>query len=439
MKTTKKWNRFLPKPVLLVGMSAMALAFAFVLMSCDTATDSDKTTDVVTVTPAPSSVKSVQAVINDKTTVLKNTAVSSNGKLVSATYDEATGNYKLLYKIGRINDIFSHYVTNGIPGGKGYGLTYTTSKETLTSESLNVTVSESITAGVEVGVDYGVVAKASVENTVGISLSITETIGQAIAIGASYSYNFEHLGSDKLYAFAMFSSMDFYQVFTYDPNNGTAIPIKENAKTLVYYDILNKFSYQIYEYIPENEIEYKTLEAWGSFTPAFSSADTAILNSAKETGGTEPPPVEPPIVLPVSTSSSIHVYDGDSIKISEQSRPKNTYYRPVELDIEALEKLGYTKINITMSVEIRAENTGGGREIWLDIDDSSVWKINNLNVDKTSWYTKNYTTSVSIKSFKNSSVFRFGFNTPNYGSVIDWFNDAIWWFNTADVTFTAIK
>jgi hypothetical protein len=133
------------------------------------------------------------------------------------------------------------------------------------------------------------------------------------------------------------------------------------------------------------------------------------------------------------------VYDGDSIKIVEGGGDKHTLNQPVGLDIEELKKLGYKNITVAMSIEIRAQDTGDRRNIWLDIDGSQVWKLENINVNNTSWYKITKTASVPISYFKDSSEFRFGFNLPNEGNIQYWLNDGIWFFNTADVTFTAVK
>ncbi|GHU07389.1 hypothetical protein FACS1894151_01640 [Spirochaetia bacterium] len=378
------------------------------------------------------SVKSIQEKIDNDTTMTKNPVASNNGKLVSATYNTTTGNYTLVYKIGRINNLFSYYVTSGIPGGTGYGLSYTTTKETVKSTGFNATVSESVTVGVEAGVDAGVVAKSSLETTIGVSLSVTKTIEEAIGSGATYSYSFEKLNSDKLYAFALFSMLDFYQAFTYNKSTGTASPVMEGGKPVVYYDILNMFNYQICEYIPVNEIEFKTLEAWGSFTPALSSADNAKLDTAKENGGT----VDSGSGTPgLQTSSSVYV-NGSPIKISVHTGQMYTFELPVGLNINALRVAGYNYINITMDTQFRAQDRSDGRSMWLDIDKRRVWEKTNINVDWTSFERRTYTHSVPIGSFQDGSKFRFGFDQEDHF----WnFTDEIWFFNEATVTFTAVK
>jgi hypothetical protein len=435
---------------LVSGLLAMVVILALALTGCDTGTGNETDSDTVadhdtetgngtggnTGTNVLLYAVSVQEKIDNNTTVTKNTGMSSSGKLVSAAYNTDTGNYTLLYKIGRINNLFSHYVTGGIPGGKGYGLTYTTNINTVSSTSLNTTVSASISAGVEAGA----IVKSSVECTVGVSVSETKTIEQAIGSGAAYSYSFEKLDNDKLYAFAMFSMMDFYQVFTYNSDNGMATPILEDEKPLIYYDILDMFSYQICEYIPVNEIEFKTLEAWGSFRPDFSNEDNAKLDSARKNGDTEKPAAEEPVVE-IETSSSVYVYDGDSLKIADSTGQVHTNNRPVGLNIEGLKLLGYTRIDITMDVQIRAHDKGDGRAIWFDIDNAKVWKNSNLNIDWTSWERKTYTQTVDIRSFNNDSVFRFGFeNAPKdfWTGLVNW-TDRVWWFNEATVTFSAAK
>jgi hypothetical protein len=86
-----------------------------------------------------------------------------------------------------------------------------------------------------------------------------------------------------------------------------------------------------------------------------------------------------------------------------------------------------------MSIEVRAQDTGDGRDIWLDIDGGQVWKESNINISWTSWRTISYSTTVSVSSLSNSPIFRFGLHQAK-----DYFwTDAIWFFNTANVTFTA--
>jgi hypothetical protein len=148
-----------------------------------------------------------------------------------------------------------------------------------------------------------------------------------------------------------------------------------------------------------------------------------------------PKSIEEHPVPEIKISSSIPVYDGDSIKITD-AQQSHTFNRPIGLDIEALKKLGYTKITIAMDIEIRAHDKGSGRKIWLDIDGSPVWRVDNLNVDWQSWKTVKYTQVVDITTLKDSSVFRFGFATNDN----DWiFGASEWWFNSANLTFSATR
>jgi hypothetical protein len=406
------------------GLTVAAVLVALAFAGCDTGTVDDTVTGGNIGTDVPSYANSVQEKINKETEVTKNPSAASGGKLISAAYN-TDGSYTLLYKIGRIDGLFSNYVTNGIPGGEVYGIAYTTNVSAAYSASFNTTVSSSVSAGVSV---ESPILKSSVECTVGVSISETISVQQAVGSGTTYSYNFAKFDSDKLYAFAMFSMMDFYQTFTYNPNNNTAIPATENGKPVVYYDILNMFSYQICEYIPVEEIKFKTLDAWDSFNPVFSDEDRAKLNSAEENGDEEQP-------ADMKTLSTVYVYDGDSLKIDDNTGHVHTNNRPIELDIAKLKALGYKNIKITMDVEIRAHDTGAGRAIWLDIDNAKVWKISNLNVTWKSWEQRTYTQTVAIASFKDTSVFRFGFENDTK----DFWTDKIWWFNRATVTFSALK
>lgn len=141
----------------------------------------------------------------------------------------------------------------------------------------------------------------------------------------------------------------------------------------------------------------------------------------------------PPVDL-VKTDSTVFVYDGDAKRIDEHTGHVHTFERPVGLDIAALKAAGYRNIFITMDVRLRAHDTGDGRSIWLDIDQSRVWERTNLNISWTKWERRTYTHTVAIDNFTNTSKFKFGFNTKSY-----FWNDAIWFFDDANVIFTAVK
>ncbi|MDR1905721.1 MAG: hypothetical protein LBQ27_02235, partial [Clostridiales bacterium] len=95
--------------------------------------------------------------------------------------------------------------------------------------------------------------------------------------------------------------------------------------------------------------------------------------------------------------------------------------------------LGFKSVDIAITIEIRADNKGDGRSVWLDIDNHNVWKTTDINVKNNNWYSLTFRTTVPIDVFDNSSVFRIGFETERYA-----FSDAVWWFNTADITFSAV-
>jgi hypothetical protein len=141
-------------------------------------------------------------------------------------------------------------------------------------------------------------------------------------------------------------------------------------------------------------------------------------------------------VLTNQTVSSVHVYDGDAIR-SDGKRyrgHRHTKAYSVGLDIDRLKERGYRTIKITMTFEIRAHNVGDGRSIWLDLDEKCVFKQSNLNVNKTEWYYVTYTTNISIDDIKTTTKLRIGFETKPYP-----FNDAVWWFDEADIRFEAVK
>jgi hypothetical protein len=139
------------------------------------------------------------------------------------------------------------------------------------------------------------------------------------------------------------------------------------------------------------------------------------------------------VAIDINKSKTVRVYDGDSIKSDEGMGLIFTKNYSIGLDFTTLRALGYKSITITMSLEIRAQNKGDGRVIWFDINNAPAWYDRDVDVNNTSWHTLTFSTTVSIGGLSNSAVFRFGFNTRAYV-----FSDGIWYFNTANVTFTAI-
>ncbi|MDR3216251.1 MAG: hypothetical protein LBT55_02390 [Clostridiaceae bacterium] len=142
------------------------------------------------------------------------------------------------------------------------------------------------------------------------------------------------------------------------------------------------------------------------------------------------------MVLTDKTSVTVHVYDGDSIRSddSRYSGHRHTKEYAVGLDIDKLKEKGFRAVKVTMTFEIRAQNMGEGRSLWLDLDKRCIFKRSNINVDKMNWYKVTYTVTVSIDDISTASKFRIGLETKASA-----FSDAIWYFNTANITFEAVK
>ncbi|MDR2090970.1 MAG: hypothetical protein LBP62_04895 [Clostridiales bacterium] len=140
------------------------------------------------------------------------------------------------------------------------------------------------------------------------------------------------------------------------------------------------------------------------------------------------------IILTDAESITVYVYDGDSVRSDDNKYGghRHTKERSIGLDIDRLKEKGRKTIKITMEFQIRAQDKGDGRSIWLDLDGKRVFLKENLNVNKEEWYTVKYEVTVPIDSFTTYTKFRIGLETKAYA-----FTDAVWWFNTAYVTFEA--
>jgi hypothetical protein len=369
-------------------------------------------------------------------------AASASTPKVLDSYTDKTGNHHYLIEVGNIrNTYISTILIANYNGLTPMSLSKTTISETTVANSITDIVSTSITTSdtqsYTVGIEAAWKKKFPVAGTFSAKLkyqwtgSWTNSKTETNSIETSYSTiksladsittSFtigEHGEPAGWHRYALYAVCDVYFVISTSSDKSqllgwdTVVSARDDT-------LLPHMEYSqngLFDNSPEVE---NTINFSDDF---FKSLPTPTKNTP------EPPPSH------VKTSSSIDVYDGDAIRNDEKTGHKHTVNRPVDLDIDMLKALGYKKINIQMSVEIRAQNKGDGRQIWLDIDNSRVWGVDNLNVDKTSWYKKEYTHSMSINSFSNTSQFRFGFDTKDYV-----WTDAIWWFNTAIVTFTAVK
>jgi hypothetical protein len=142
------------------------------------------------------------------------------------------------------------------------------------------------------------------------------------------------------------------------------------------------------------------------------------------------------MLLTDETSVTVHVYEGNSIKSdgNKNRGHKHTQEYSIGLDFDKLVAQGYKTVKITMSVQIRAEDKGSGRRIWLDLDKRNVFKRENLYVGNTNWHYISYVFTVPISEINVFTKFRIGFETERYP-----FSEAIWWFNSADVTFEVVR
>jgi hypothetical protein len=364
--------------------------------------------------------------------------------LLFAFMDPSTGNAVGVYKVGSIaNQLIAHdalFYHDGLPG-LAITFSLTNTNETAISRTITNSVEASVSAGVTTKVSVGVEAKvlggkvkgeaevgASVE--AGIkeleSYQTTESVKTSRTFSQVYNFDFTER-PEGYYIFGAFSFVDYY----------IAVSVNPSTKTVVKMD-----GYHGIDSAPVTKLEYSATNPTASGGLAisnnkklnvnFTADPVKIVEEAAKNPVVTPPVVETPAL---KTTSSVYVYDGDSIRIDESTGQKHTNNtRQVGLDIDALKKAGYTKISIAMDIQIRAQDTGDGRKIWLDIDNERVWGVDNLNVTNKDWYNVKHNQSVDINAFKTESKFRFGFDTKDYI-----LSNAIWYFNEANVTFTAVK
>jgi hypothetical protein len=144
-------------------------------------------------------------------------------------------------------------------------------------------------------------------------------------------------------------------------------------------------------------------------------------------------------------TGKIYQYNGNSVRSDKNNGRKYTKYTDIGLDFEKLKEIGYTKVNVTIDLELRAHNVGDGRSICMDLstpaDMYRIWEVNNVNVYNTEWnHIENgdskyyYTAALAIDNFDNGVQYRYGFETESY-----FLTDAVWYYNESYTTFTAAK
>jgi hypothetical protein len=144
------------------------------------------------------------------------------------------------------------------------------------------------------------------------------------------------------------------------------------------------------------------------------------------------------------TTGRIYQYNGTSIRSDENNGHQHTNYTDIGLDFVKLKEIGYTKVEVIMDLELRAQDTGNGREIWLDLSaptNGRVWEADNVNVSNKSWNEIEngdnkyyYTITLDIDGFDNNTQYRYGFATKSY-----FLTGAVWYYNESYTTFTAVK
>jgi hypothetical protein len=424
----------------LIGMAGISLALGMTVIGCDTGGGGGGVPGTSGGSGVPSTAKA-----RDFLSTQSPSPVASP-PLLFAFMDSETGNAVGVYKVGSVaNQLIAHdaiFPHDGIPGFVAkFSLTETettTMSKTITNsveKSLSAGVSTKVSTGVEVSALAGMIkAKGSVELGASVeagrkqidSYQTAESVTKTRTFNQIFEFNFDARPAGY-YIFGAFSYVDYYVAVSVNPTTKTVV------ETTLYHGI-NSVPVTALEYSATNPTAEGGLAIGNNkkLNVNFTADPVKIVEEAAKNPVAAPPVVETPAL---KTSSSVYVYGGDSIKIDDNSGQKHTdNTHRVELGIDALKMAGYTKINIAMDIQIRAQDTGDGRKIWLDIDNERVWLVENLNVTNTSWYNVKYNHSVNINSFKNDSRFRFGFSTKEY-----FWNDAIWFFNEANVTFTAVK
>ncbi len=148
----------------------------------------------------------------------------------------------------------------------------------------------------------------------------------------------------------------------------------------------------------------------------------------------------------VRTSFLVHIgQDGDvdgnsggeEIQLDENQN-KDFYTRNylVDLNIDLLKELGYTKIDVNISALLeRILHDGKFAKMWLDINGSTVRVWDKFEPTKSKSWNNNFSVTVDISKFTQNTQIRLGFYTYDDG-IWDKFT---WKFYEAKIRFTATK
>jgi hypothetical protein len=143
----------------------------------------------------------------------------------------------------------------------------------------------------------------------------------------------------------------------------------------------------------------------------------------------------------VATTAVICIDDGADKYIDSDSHTHTNYY-DIGLNVAVLQKLGYIGVKVAYNVELRDHKTAvdfnGDYEIWLDVGSSAGVARSSVRTSGTvaidSWTSISGATEyIYFSDGKISAISqcRIGMRQLTHGNA--------WWFNAADVTFTALK
>jgi uncharacterized repeat protein (TIGR02543 family) len=134
------------------------------------------------------------------------------------------------------------------------------------------------------------------------------------------------------------------------------------------------------------------------------------------------------------TSNTVYINNGGSIHAVEDKGHNHTEFQYSGLSVSELIALGYTKITIsgTFDVKARYTTTLNKQRVWLDINGANSWSNDSLSVPKD-WTEKSISVTIDLTNLPDNFSIRFGFESKGY---IPIHNDD-WYFGTAILTLTA--
>lgn len=223
------------KKIFLIGMAGISLALGMMVVGCDTGTGGGSNTKVKE---------------GDTGDIPERTFLSTqvphpeaSPPLVFAFTDPDTGNAVGVYNVGYIaNQIiaYSYFHYNGM-GGASTSFSFTTTGETVISDTITNSVETSVSAGatatvstgVEVGVDVDMLtAKVKKEASLGVSLGTavtklesyqsTKTVRTTETFNQVFNYNFDTYPEGH-YVFGAFSYVDYYLAVSVNPSTKTVV------------------------------------------------------------------------------------------------------------------------------------------------------------------------------------------------------------------------